>query len=494
MDNYIEYVKSKLENLDDIFYREISIKDKNIMLAFCEPLVDTELVSNYVVRSIVEIIIEDINSLEEENDPKNLKEIIELKLKQNDINLESKIAISKIKKIDKEKENIFKYILSGFVAIFLDDSIYVVEAKSNLNRGIEKPANENTIRGAKDSFVENIMQNIGLIRKRIKSEHLVYKESEIGRQTKTKVGIIYMSNIAKEPLVKFVEEKLKKIDIDGILSTNYIQELIEEKNDSNFPVSINTERPDLTCYHLLQGRIVIMMDNCPYALILPSFFEDYINTMEDMFEKSKNVTITKLIRYFCLALTIVIPALYLSLITFNQESIPTDLLKSFTVQRESVPFPAFIEALCMIFAFEILRESDLRSNKISGNTLSIVGALIIGEAAVNAGVVSPIMIIVVALTMISGLAFSDINLINALRKWRIIYLILASICGLVGIGIATIFYVVSLVSTQSYTKSYTYPIAPFNFREFKDSVLSRINISKDKTRKKILTNNLTKAR
>ena len=200
---------------------------------------------------------------------------------------------------------------------------------------------------------------------------------------------------------------------------------------------------------MLQGRIAVLVDNSPFVLVLPAFFEDFINNIDDMYQKSKNVTITKIIRYVCLILTIMVPSLYLALITFDQESIPTDLLVAFSSQREGVPFPAFVEAGLMIFAFEILRESDLRSNKMSGNTLSIVGALILGDAAVSAGIVSPIMIIVVALTMISGLTFSDINVVNGLRKWRIIYMLLASLCGLVGIAIASIFFVTSLSSTNS---------------------------------------------
>ena len=336
--------------------------------------------------------------------------------------------------------------------------------------------------------------SIGLIRRRIKTEKLEYKETKIGTKTNTTVGIMYVSNIAKSELVDLVEEKINKIVIDGILDVNYIQEYIEEKNESDFPVSINTERPDIVSYYLLQGRIAVLVDNSPYVLILPAFFEDFINNIDDVYQKSKNVTITKIIRYMCLILTVMVPAFYLSLITFDQESIPTELLTSFAAQREGVPFPAFIEAITMVFAFEILRESDLRSNKISGNTMSIVGALILGDAAVSAGIVSPIMIIVVALTTISGLTFSDINVINALRKWRAIYMIFASLCGLIGMAMATILFVTSLVSTNSYTKSFTYPVAPLNMTQVKKSLFTRMAIPKDHTRQKILTNNLTRSR
>ena len=495
MKNLLEYVKSRIKDLDDIFIRRLNVDDNEINLVYNEALVDSTMISNFVVRSIVECIREEkvLNEIDEKNN--SLEDKINKRLgNKKDINLEDTIAINKIKRIDPQQENIFYYIMSGFVLIIYIDIAYVVETRGTLTRSISEPTSENSIRGAKDSFVENIMKNIGLIRNRIKTENLAYKEKRLGRKSKTKVGIMYITDIAKKDLVKYVEEKIDKIDIDGILDVNYIQEFIEEKNDSDFPISINTQRPDVVSYYLLQGRIVILVDNSPYALVLPAFFEDFINNIDDLYQKSKNVTFTKIIRYISLILTILTPALYLSLITFDQESIPSELLTAFATQREGVPFPAFVEAIIMIFSFEILRESDMRSNKVSGNTLSIVGALILGDAAVSAGIVSPIMIIVVAITTISGLNFSDINVINVLRKWRAIFMLFASLCGIIGIGIATILFIASLVSTVSYTKPFTYPVSPLNFTEMRKNLFTRLSISKDKKRQKILTNNLTKSR
>lgn len=494
MNNILEYIKSRCEDLDDVYFRQLEIEDEKICLVSSDAMTDSNLLSNFVIRSIVECIKN--NGKEKEIDVTTLEEKILKRLGKDkeEINFEDMLAISKIKKLDVDKEDIFKYIFSGFAIIIYDTSVYAVEVKSSLTRSISEPSSENSIRGAKDSFVESIMKNVGLIRNRIKSEELVYKEQQVGRKTKTKVALMYVSDIAKRDLVNYVENKIKNIDIDGVLDINYIQEFMEEENDSDFPISINTQRPDLVSYYLLQGRIVVLVDNSPYVLILPAFFEDFVNSVDDLYQKSKNVTITKIVRYISLVITIVTPALYIALITFNQESIPSQLLRSFTAQREGVPFPGFLEALLMIFSFEILKESDLRANKVTGNTLSIVGALILGDAAVSAGIVSPIMIIVVAITTISGLMFSDINMINALRKWRIIFMLFSSLCGIIGIGIASVLLIASLVDTKSYTKPFTYPVSPFNLTEAKKSLFSRINISKDKTRQKILTNNLTKSR
>lgn len=255
---------------------------------------------------------------------------------------------------------------------------------------------------------------------------------------------------------------------------------------------ISSERPDLVSFYLLQGRIALVVENTPFVIIIPAFLNDFINNIEDYYQKDLNVVITKFIRYLAFIITIITPALYVALITFDQESIPTQLLLSFSTQREGVPFPAYIEAFIMIFAFEILREGDYRVPNTGGSTLSIVGALILGDAAVSAGIVSPIMIIVIAITTISGLMFTDISMANALRSWRIIFLIFSSIAGLVGVGVACVLLISKLASTTSATKPYTYPIAPFNFDTISKNIIKRTNISKDMKREKILTNNLTK--
>ena len=497
MNSIVEKIKEKDKNLNDVYFRKITYKEDDVYLVFSDAMVDTQVVSNFVVRSINEILREK-SILNDNND--NFKKEIDLREKILDkiqdikIDLKDEIAISKINGIDEEYEEIFKYIFSGFVVIIYLDKLYAVEARQNTGRAVLEPSTDSSIRGPRDSFVENIMQNLALIRNRIKSSNLLYKEKEIGTRTKTKCALMYIEDIAKEEFVNMIEDKINSIIIDGILDINYIQEFINEENESSFPVSITTQRPDVVSYYLLQGRIVVLVNNSPYALILPAFFDDFINNIDDVYQNSKNVTITKIIRYISMILTIMVPALYLSLITFDQETIPTELLISISSQRESVPFPAVVEATMMIVAFEILKESDMRANKISGNTLSIVGAIILGDAAVSAGIVSPIMIIVVAITTISGLMFSDINVINAFRRWRLIFMIFASLCGITGMGMATILFVTSLVSTQSLTLPFTYPVAPLNITETAKKLFSRKNISKDKNRQKILTNNLTKGR
>lgn len=534
-EDIINYIKNNTSHSKDMVYKKLEISNKIINIVFNQSVCDGNTISDFVVRSIkntlqlkeVEEIEEKIsdkkNDKESDNNSKEEhKELLDEKKglldrikdrinkeKENEkskeekdktnneekdvfLDIENHISAGSAKKIDLEQDDIFYYIFSGFTCIIYNKEVIAVETKAKLDRSISEPQTETTLKGAKDAFIENYMVNIGLIRKRIKSENLILDEKKIGRKSKTKVGIVYVSDIVRPGLVKYINDKLAKIDIDAILDSNYVVEIIEEKNRSDFPTTISTERPDKVAKYLLEGRIAIVVENSPFVIVAPAFLPDFVNSIEDNYQKYVNVSITRIIRYIALVITIFTPGLYVALITFNQESIPTDLLLAFSTQRQGVPFPAYLEAFLMILAFEILREGDYRVPNVSGSTLSIVGALILGDAAVNAGIVSPIMIIVIAITTISGLMFNDINMTNALRTWRIILLIFGSVAGIFGIGIGTMFLIIKLCSTGSFTKPYLYPVAPLDYKSFLKELVKRENIAVDTTRKQMLTNNLTK--
>ena len=519
-EDIVNYIKTSTSNSKDIAYRKVQVLDSTIYVVYSETLTSTDRISDFVIRSIKEISYEDIkkerlnkvqneldtyidDNLEVDKNKINKKQRVydnlnkkmgRFEITPEDIlnKLTENIAISNVKEIDLKEDDIFYYLFSGFVCIIYNKKIIVAETKATLDRAINTPMIENNIKGPKDAFTENYQSNIGLIRKRIKSEKLVLEENKIGRRSKTKIGILYVSDIARKDLVNYIKNKLKKIDIDAILDSNYIMEILEDSNKTTFPTMISTERPDLVSYYILQGRIALVVENSPFVLVLPAFIDDFINNIEDVYQKSSDVILTKIVRYIAFFVTIFTPAVYISLITFNQEAIPTDLLLSFVAQRKGVPFPAFFEAILMILSFEILREGDYRVPNVAGSTLSIVGALILGDAAVSAGIVSPIMIIVIAITTISGLMFADINMANSLRLWRLILLIFAAVAGLIGVAIGTLLLVIKIASSTSYTKPYTYPIAPLNFTNFMKQIVKRKNIADDKERQKILTDNLTK--
>ena len=491
----IKNIKKKTSEISDISFRKIKFKDDYIYIVYNESTASSDAISDFVIRSIENIDVEEsVERLDAKEKWKEYKKNSGKNLLLNSIlkNIEEKISINSVKVLDYKKDDLFFYIFSGFSLIIYAEEILAVETKKALDRAISKPITENNIRGPKDAFNENYITNIGLIRKRIKDEKLVLKEKVIGRRTKTKVGIMYEKDIAKKYIIDYIEKRLDEIDIDGILDSNYVVEMLENGEETGFPTMISTEKPDLVSFYLLQGRVAIIVENTPFVIVVPAFFKDFVNTIDDKYVKNTKITLTRIIRYIALILTILTPAMYVALISYDQEAIPKDLLISFAIQRDGVPFSAFFEAILMIFAFEILRETDYRVQNATGNTLSIVGALILGDAGVSAGIISPIMIIVISITMISGLMFADINVVNALRSWRMLFLVMSATSGIYGISIAVMFFIVKMCSVSSLNMPYIYPVAPFNFNEIITDFVTRHSVIKENKRQKILTNNITR--
>ena len=355
-------------------------------------------------------------------------------------------------------------IQDGFVILFYK-KFYKIELKANLNRSIPTIQSELSLCGPKDSFVESLQINIGLIEKRIKSS-LQRKSCVIGRYTKTKILILSISGIVQEELVENIYHNFSKIDIDGILDSSYLKHSLEN-HFHIFPTIMMSERPDKACMALLEGKVVILVDNSPYALILPSFFFDYFHTTDDYFQKPFNTSFIRIIRLLAFFISLFTPALYLAVTTRNYSLVPLKLLLMLKAGRSFVPFPAYLEALFMIVCFEILKESDLRMSSTSGSAISILGGLILGDAAVAAGIVSPIMIIVIAISSIAGLIFSSFELGNALRIYKIIFLVLATLFGIYGIIFGIIWLIINLFSTEIFG----YPYIMMNQSVLLDSFL-----------------------
>lgn len=469
MHEYIEKLKKETNNINDIIIRKRKINNKIIYILYNEPLISSASISNNIIKSIIKMKILTTDNL---------------------INkLEKKIYNFKTIKINGYNQ-MCEYLNMGFTIIIVENenTLLAIETKANLNRSISTPHAENTIRGSKDSFIEDYQTNIGLIKKRIRTNKLWIKNIKIGKYTNTNVGIIYIKDICKEELVSTIEQRLNKISIDGIINSGTIKNLIEKENKSPFPTTLTTERPEKVASELLEGKICIIVDNDPYILILPAFLNDFIKYNEDYYSKSINATFTRIIRSLAFLISLFTPALYIALITYNQEMIPTKFLISFSIQRSGVPFPAFIEAFLMMIAFEILREADLRTPSFTGSSLSIVGALILGDAAVEAGIVSPIMIIVIALTSISSLLFSEYELTNSLRYYRIIFMLSSTALGLIGLVLSFLYFLINICSLKTYGKSYLLPYNPFNYAGFKDSII-KFTTKNNNKRPNYLSNN-----
>lgn len=468
----INRLKQDTNNNPDINIRKKIIHKKRTYIIFNEPVASTSSISDYIIKSL--------DNLKKEKDLFN--------------NIKNNIYNGKVKVVN-DYDSMCYYLNSGFTIILVEkhSEALVFETKANINRSIDTPTMENSIRSPKDAFIENYQANMGLIRKRIKTNNLWVKELYLGKQTMTKIGIIYINTIAKEELVSKIETKLKEINIDGIITSGEIKNLIQKENNSLFPTIISTERPDIVCEALLQGKVAILVENAPYVLIIPGLFIDYFIAPEDKYSKSLNISFTRIIRYIAFFISILTPAIYTALTTYNQEAIPTELLISFATQRNGVPFPAFFEAFIMILGFELLRESDLRTPSTGGSSISIVGALILGEAAVSAGIVSSIMIIIIALTAISSYIFTEIEMIKSLRYYRCLFMIGASFLGLIGVLATFIIFLTNITNKKVFGIPYLTPIVPTNKIGLKDAVI-KSNIKNNDKRPSYLSNNRIKER
>ncbi len=468
----ITKLKKDTNNSSYIIYREKYIKKTKIDIIYNETLTDQDKMSNYIYRSL-----DYIDSIYKE------KDLLYDVIKNNISNI-------KIKEI-KSYQDICKYLNNGFVILLIeDDYSLALEVKKNLTRSIEKPMTETTIRGSMDSFTENIETNMGLIKRRIKSNKLWNEDIEIGKYTKNKISILTIDGITDNNLKEYITNKLNSIEIDNVTDTGTLKHLIDKETKTIFPTAITTERPDKVVSSLLRGKTVIIMDNCPFALIMPIDINDFFLSQDDKDSNYINNSLTRVLRYLAFFITILTPGVYIALTTFNQEMIPLELLTSFASQRSTVPFPAFFEAILMFISFEILRESDYRIPNISNSALSIVGALILGEAAVNAGIVSPIMIIIVAITAISALVVVEPELSNAIKWYRILFMLGGTTIGIFGIFIVFIIFTTNLCSITSFSKSYMMPFTPIN-EDIKNSIIKFPLINRKK-RNKYLTNNIIK--
>ena len=471
MHKLLKRLQTEFANVPDLTIKKIQISlFDSIYVAYLETVSSSDKVNDYVL--------------------KNLSNISSSKFKKI-INLNSILPGPNTKVINNYDEIEF-FITNGFTIVIRNTEILAIETKGDINRGITTPDTEPAINGPKDAFNENYQINLGLVKRRIKSHTLKTSEYIIGRKTKTKVGLLYFADIAEDALIDEIAHKLEIIDIDGIIDSSTIGELICREDKVHFPTYLLTERPDNVAKALLEGKLVILVDTSPFAIILPAFFADFINPGADSYNKSTNVNFLKIVRLSCFFLSMSIPAIYIALVNYNQETIPTQLLVSFSIQRDGVPFPAIFEAFIMLFICEMLRESDLRFPNSYGSAISILGALVLGDAAVSAGIVSPIMIIVIALTFMASLIFTESEVNSALRHYRFIFLIFAIFYGILGIVFAFIYFLIKINDVHSFGKPYFYPIAPFDKTYFFKTLFKR-PLKEDRKRSSMLTKkNFTK--
>lgn len=424
----IEDLKKFKKYNPDLKIRELKNGNTTVYIIYFETLCKSNTINDFILKPIYDDKIKSLDDIKNKLPSGNLLEI-------NDEN------------------TLYDNLYSGFTIISIDNKFISFETKESLDSGIVTATNEKVIKGPKDAFTENYQSNVGLIRKRIRSKNLKVNEYTIGTSSKTKVALFYLDDIVNKDLVNKIEKKLKTMSLDYVANSNYIIDAMSKKNNI-MPTNIMTERPDLTSFLLMEGRIAIMVENSPQVIIIPMFFSDTIHTIDDYYQNSKNVSVTRIIRVIAFIISVTVPGIYLALTTFNQEALPTSLLINFSIQRQGVPFPSVVEALVMFLIFEILKESDTRIPFVVGTSMSIVGALVLGQAAVDAGLISPIMIIIIAVSSVTSFLFNDNDLVNAIRVWKLIFILLSAFAGLYGFFIALLLFLVKISSMDSYGFDY----------------------------------------
>ncbi|MFD2611836.1 spore germination protein [Paenibacillus gansuensis] len=363
-------------------------------------------------------------------------------------------------------------LLGGNTVILLDGvgKGLSVDTSSPKERAIEEPSSATVIRGSREGFTENLRTNTMLVRRKIRDSRLRCRQMNIGEMSKTEIAVMYMEGIAKEDVVQELFARLHAIKVPGILESGNIEEWIQDQFWTPFPTVFNTERPDMVSAALMEGRAAVVVNGTPFVLIVPALFTHFFQVAEDYYQRADIGFLIRLLRYISLLISLLAPALFIAVTTFHQEMLPTPLLISLAAQREGIPFPALIEAIAMEFTFEVLREAGVRLPRAVGQAVSIVGALVIGQAAVEAGIVSAAMVIVVSITAITSFVFPAVNMSISIRMLRFLFMILAGSFGLFGITVGLIALTLHLCSLKSFGVPYMSPFAPYDTYDQGDAI------------------------
>lgn len=453
----IARLKEDLGQTDDLNVRMIEIDDPVLMsagLVYFSGMSDVQQINDIILRTL------DYKS-EMLGKPDVLSYLEEIALTTCSVN------------ITDFWDEMLKALLMGSAVIFVDDcsQVIVCSIKAMEGRPVSEPTTQAVIRGPKDAFIEALETNISLVRRRIMHAGLRVHIMRVGKVTGTRVALMYMVDVAKPENVAHLKGRLTSIDIDTVLDSGYIEEYFQNNKYSLFPTVFNTERPDVVTACVLEGKIAIFVDGSPFALLLPTTFSQFMNSPEDYYQRFQFGSFTRVLRYIAFFISIFSSSLYIAFTTFHKEMIPTTLLISLAAQREGIPFPAFFEALVMEVIFEFLREAGVRMPRVMGQAVSIVGALVLGEAAVSAGLVSSAMVIIVSITAICNFTTPSNTLSVSTRLIRFIFMLMAATFGLYGIALSFIVLIAHLVSLESLGTAYMFPFAPASLQKLKDAVI-----------------------
>ncbi|MDR6549947.1 spore germination protein [Paenibacillus qinlingensis] len=369
--------------------------------------------------------------------------------------------------------SLYENLLSGEAIILFNgqNHAYRADIRQWKGRDVTESTNQTSIRGPRESFTETLRTNTALIRRKIKDPRLWMETISIGRITKTDVTIMYMNGIAKPSVINLVRSKLRAIDIDSILDSGYIEELIEDNKFSLFPTVYNSELPDSTAAQLLEGKVAIIVDGTPNILLVPTQLVTFFQSAEDYYQRAYYASLLRLLRFSTVFISLLLPSIYIAITTFHRDMLPASLLIGLAAQREGVPLPAFVEALVMEVTFEILREAGLRMPRAIGQAVSVVGTLVIGQAAVEAGIVSAAMVIVVSVTAISTFTLPSYSMSIPVRLLRFVFMGAAASFGLFGIAMGMFVLLLHLCALRSFGEPFMSPFSPYRKADLEDTLL-----------------------
>jgi spore germination protein KA len=440
---------------EDFVLREIYIKslDVNGVIIYLNGMVNKDTLEKLVLCPLMEID-------RRENCPLSLERIIE-----------TLIPIGNVQKV-KEYKGVYEAILSGRTLLFLKgyDEAIVINTIGYEHRAVERGQTETVVKGPSEAFVESGEVNSSLIRKQLRDEKLIKETLTIGESAVSKIYIMYLKNIANDELVEKVKKRLKEIKVDSIQNLELLEQHIEDRPYSILPSILYTERPDRTASFLREGHIVLLMDSSSASLVLPVTFWSFFHSAEDQYQRWAYGNFLRVIRIMAVFIALLTPGFYVAITNYHTESVATDLLLAIAATRETLPMPVIFEVILMEVSFELLREAGIRIPNPMGPTIGILGALILGQAAVQANIISPILIVVVAITGLSSFAIPEPSLNYAVRITRFLFLFLGATFGFIGVAGGFTAFISYVATEKSFDVPFLSPVTP-HYRSSKDTIL-----------------------
>lgn len=468
LDNMV-LLREKFDNSSDLLVRDIDLNGHKVSIIGIEGMINSQTLSEIFIDPLMK------SKFTKKTEPIDIYDYIERK---NIMSMDLKDVYT--------LDEVFSFIMSGFIVILIDgiEKGISLGVQGYSTRSISEPSSEVNLRGSREGFIEAIRTNMSMVRRRIKSPTLKFELFKIGNKSKTDICMIYLTDVVSNRLLRDIKHRLKNINMDIILESGYIQPYLESKNFSIFSEVGTTERPDTLCAKINEGRIGILVDGTPFALIVPYLFSENFQTFDDYAHRAYYTSFMRIIRYVAFFFTILLPGLYVAIATFHPELFPYSLLFNIAASQETAPFPLVVEAFLIHFIYEVMREAGLRLPRPVGHAVSIVGALVIGDAAVTAGLIGAPMVMVVAVTAISSFIVPSIY--EPVSILRFAFIIIGGTMGIYGIALAFAMLSINMCKLSAYGVPYMSPISPLSLKSMRD-VFIKINWKKMNNRNNIKT-------